>query len=165
MSSETTNIKTTNIPFPDKNIIPEKDLILLVRLVSKHGKLWAKSKNLRIYKDEFLYANIEYDQFYQTFKTNQTFGEVKQIISKITRFNPKMMSLGKWSYYDENKKANIFDEVNYNDNEYLYNSCFNQPYTETKYLYIIIDKDKNENHQILNNLTKNMKNLIKKIGN
>lgn len=30
----------------------------------------------------------------------------------------------------------------------------NQPYTETRYLYIIIDKNKNENHQILNEYIK-----------
>ena len=33
-----------------------------------------------------------------------------------------------------------YSPVNYDDNQVLYKSCFNQPYTETKYLYVIIDK-------------------------
>ena len=51
-----------------------------------------------------------------------------------------MMSFGKWSRFDEKENMNYYTEVNYNDNEVLYKSCFNQPYTETKYLYVIIDK-------------------------
>ena len=38
--------------------------------------------------------------------------------------------------------------ANYIDIVLLYNSSFNQRYTETRYLYIIIDENKNANHQI-----------------
>lgn len=126
--------------------IPMKELKLRVFLVSKHKKDGTDDKSLKKYKDEFLYANLDKVEFEHTFKTNQTFREVKQIVSNITKFNPKMMSIGKWDRYDEKENARYFVNVNYNDNDTLFNSCFNQPYTETRYLYIIIDKNKNENH-------------------
>ena len=58
------------------------DLTLLVMLVDKYGNWITKNKNLSKYRDEYLYANIEEDSFYYTFKTNQTFKEAKEIISK-----------------------------------------------------------------------------------
>ena len=66
-----------------------------------------------------------------------------------------MMTLGKFSRYDEKENMTYYSEVNYDDNVVLYNSCFNQPYTETRYLFIIIDKNQNENHQMLNNICEN----------
>lgn len=135
--------------------IPVKDLKLRVILVSEHKKDGTNDKSLKKYKDEFLYANLDKDEFEYTFKTNQTFREVKQIVSNITKFNPKMMSIGKWDRYDEKENMDYFVNVNYNDNDALFNSCFNQPYTETRYLYMIIDKNKNENHQMLNDLYEN----------
>ena len=51
-----------------------------------------------------------------------------------------MMSFGKWNSYDEKKNTDYYSKVNYNDNQVLDQSCFDQPYTETKYLYVIIDK-------------------------
>ena len=59
-----------------------------------------------------------------------------------------MMSLGKGSYYDEKTKTTYYISANYIDIVLLYNSSFNQRYTETRYLYIIIDENKNANHQI-----------------
>ena len=132
--------------------IPTKDLRLFVNLVDKYGNEETKDKILIKYRDDYLYANIEEDSFYYTFKTNQTFKEVKEIISKKTKLHPNMMSFGKWSRFDEKENMNYYTEVNYNDNEVLYKSCFNQPYTETKYLYVIIDKKKNDHHQIYNDL-------------
>ena len=120
--------------------ITSGDLKLLVMLVDKYGSWKTKGQNLRKYRDDYLYANIEEDSFYYTFKTNQTFKEVKEIISKKTKLHPNMMSFGKWDYYDKNENMNYFSEVDYDDNQVLYKSCFNQPYTETKYLYVIIDK-------------------------
>lgn len=134
--------------------IPEEDLELKVFLTSEHEKEGTRDRSLRKYKEEFPYANIEEDEFDYTFKTNQTFKEVKQIIFNKTKFHPKMMSFGKWSYYDEKENMTYFESVNYKDTDTLYDSCFNQPYTETRYLYVIIDKNKNENHQMLNNIYK-----------
>ena len=136
--------------------IPEKDLKLKVILVSEHKQEGTeeRDKSLRKYKEEFLYANIDKDTFDYTFKTNQTFKEVKLIVSNITKFHPKMMSIGKWDYYDEKDNMTYFKSVDYKDTDTLYNSCFNQPYTETRYLYIIIDKNKYESHQILNDIYK-----------
>jgi len=133
-------------------IIPEKDLKLQIHLVNKHEDKEFNDTSLRKYKNEFLYAKIDKDKFDYTFKTNQTFKEVKEIVANLTNFSPKMMSLAKWSSYDEKENMDYYTRVNYNDNDTLYNSCFNQPYTETKYLYIIIDKDKFESHQMLNNI-------------
>ena len=121
-------------------IIPEKDLKLKIILVNKNKNEELNDSSLRKYKNEFLYAKIDKDEFDYTFKTNQTFKEVKQIVAHLTNFSPKMMSLGKWSRYDEKEEMNYYEDVNYNDNDTLNNSCFNQPYTETRYLYIIIDK-------------------------
>ena len=136
--------------------IPEKDLKLKVILVSEHKQEGTEERDqsLRKYKEEFLYANIEKDEFDYTFKTNQTFKEVKLIISNITKFHPKMMSIGKWVRYDEKDNVTYFTSVDYKDTDTLYNSCFNQPYTETRYLYIIIDKNKYDSHQILNDIYK-----------
>ena len=120
--------------------ITSGDLKLLVMLVDKYGSWKTKGQNLRKQLDDYLYANIEEDSFYYTFKTNQTFKEVKEIISKKTKLHPNMMSFGKWSRFDEKENMNYYTEVNYNDNEVLYKSCFDQPYIETKYLYVIIDK-------------------------
>ena len=135
--------------------ITSGDLTILVKLVDKYGNWITKNKNLSKYRDEYLYANIEEDSFYYTFKTNQTFKEVKEIISKKTKLHPNMMSFGKWDYYDKNENMNYFSEVDYDDNQVLYKSCFDQPYTETKYLYVIIDKKKNDHHQIFNDLYAN----------
>lgn len=102
--------------------IPEKDLKLKVILMNEHKKEGAEDTSLRKYKEEFLYANIEEDEFDYTFKTNQTFKEVKLIISYITKFHPKMMSIGKWSGYDEKDNTTYYDYIDYKDTDTLYNS-------------------------------------------
>ena len=104
--------------------IPEIYLKLKVILVSEHKQEGTeeRDKSLRKYKEEFLYANIEKDEFDYTFKTNQTFKEVKLIVSNITKFHPKMMSIGKWDYYDENDNVTYCTNVDYKDNDSLYNS-------------------------------------------
>ena len=99
-----------------KSSITSGDLKLLVMLVDKYGNWITKNKNLSKYHDEYLYANIEEDSFYYTFKTNQTFKEVKEIISKKTKLHPNMMSFGKWDYYDKNENTNYYSKVNYDDN-------------------------------------------------
>ena len=133
-------------------MIPNNDLKLRVFLVSENKIEGTDDKSLRNYKDKFLYAKLDRDNFDYTFKTNQTFREVKQIVSNITNIPTKMMSIGKWDYYDEKTNTTYFNPTNYNDDILLNNSCFNQRYTETRYIYIIIDENKSENHQIFNNI-------------
>ena len=84
-------------------IIPEKDLKLKIILVNKYKNEELNDSSLRKYKNEFLYAKIDKDEFDYTFKTNLTFKEVKQIVADLTNFSPKMMSLAKWSSSDEKK--------------------------------------------------------------
>lgn len=43
--------------------IPVKDLKLRVILVSEHKKDGTNDKSLKKYKDEFLYANLDKDEF------------------------------------------------------------------------------------------------------
>ena len=88
-------------------IIPEKDLKLQIHLVNEHENEELNDSSLRKYKNEFLYAKIDKDKFDYTFKTNQTFKEVKEIVANLTNLNPKMMSLGKWDHYDEKKKIRL----------------------------------------------------------
>ena len=89
---------------PTPKTIPEKDLKLEIHLVNKYENEEINDASLRKYQKDFLYAKIDNDRFNYTFKTNQTFKEVKQIVANLTNLNPKMMSIGKWSSYDEDKK-------------------------------------------------------------
>ena len=70
-------------------IIPEKDLKLQIYLVNEHEDKELNDTSLRKYKNEFLYAKLDTDTFEYTFKTNQTFKEVKQIVANLTNLNPK----------------------------------------------------------------------------
>ena len=43
----------------------------------------------------------------------------------------------------------IYDSGNYKYDDALYNSCFYNIYSETRILYIIIDKDKDKNEKYI----------------
>ena len=144
-----------------KTQIPVNDLKLKVILVNKEKKEGKRGTNLYYYEEEFHYANKDNFVFYHTFKTNQTFKEVKKIIQEKTKFFPDMMSFGIWTHYDEKENTSYYKGISYKDEDTLYNSCYNQTYTEARYLYIIIDKNKNENYKALNNFAEEMNKKIK----
>ena len=69
-----------------------------------------------------------------------------------------MMSFAKFIRSEKRNeiKFDIYDSVNYKDDDVLYNSCFDSVYSEARILYVIIDKDKNEKYQIYNNIYEEM---------
>ena len=145
-----------------QNSIPANDLELTVKLQKYFRNEENKDKDvgteLSNYENEYFYANKDNFIFKYTFKTNQTFKEVKQIIQEKTKFFPDMMSFGKFIRKEKRNKTDffIYDYVNYKDDDVLYKSCYDSIYSEARIIYVIIDKEKNEKYKIYNNIYEEM---------
>ena len=49
-----------------------------------------------------------------------------------------------------------YENVSYNDEDTLCYSCYDQPYTEARYLYVIIDRNKSKTYNLLNTFAEEM---------
>ena len=131
----------------------DEDLKLKIILVNKEKSILGGT-HLKLFKDEFHYINKDKIEFEYTFKKCQTFKEVKEIIQQTTKLLPEMMSFGKFSEYKNG--SDWYVSVFYHDENTLRYSCYDQPYTEARYLYVIIDKNKSKTYNLLNTFAKEM---------